>query len=319
MRFYQANKPDALFKELYQVWETSEKENRPELIENLIKQSDTELLFKLALLDSKFNTLCKSPRLEPHWVNLWRLCGTNPREEAEENHQPIHEYSPMSTVSSCFELLKGYYLYHSYTSLFDDEGDLSEAQIEEAKELLQESANCGCFFAMNVLCREGLSMLNKTFDGAIAELVLKYAHKASELYLAPGYLLLGSVCQELMRYQDNPHSPPYPFAQLAFSAYTIAKYLEPISGPMINNAYQGKTLKEASNGTFSTFFEAQLKMQSHLKLSPMQITHLSTIAKNEATSIETRYADKKERLNPQNNDSTSNNTNNTNQSLNRFI
>ncbi|MFJ1267698.1 DUF5630 domain-containing protein [Legionella lytica] len=315
MRFYQLNKPDDLFKELYQVWEKSNEEKRPELIENLIKQSDTELVFNLALIDSEFDRLCKSPRLEPHWVNLWRLCGTNPREEAEENHQPIHEYSPMSTVSSCFELLKGYYLYHTYTSLLDDEGDLSEAEFEEAKELLQESANCGCFFAMNVLCREGLSMLNTTFDGATAELVLKYATKASELYLAPGYLLLGSVCQELMRYQDNPHSPPYPFAQLAFSSYTMAKYLEPISGPMINNAYQGKTLKEASNGAFSTFFEAQLRMQTHLKLSPMQITHLSTIAKNEAKNIEVRYAQEKERINPQD----SNSNSNSNRSINRLI
>lgn len=299
-RFYQLTKPDELYKEkLYQAWQRSKQDNSPELIEALIKEYDTELLFKLALTDPEFNKVCKSPNLEPHWINLWRLCGTNPREEAEENHEPIQEYSPMPTVSSCFELLKGYYLYQSYLTLIDKEGDLSAAEFDDAKERLLASADCGCFFAMNVLCREGLLTLKEAFDENIVLLVLHYATKAAELYLAPGYLLLGSVCQELISYQNNTHwAPPYNLAQLAFQSYTIAKHLEPISGPMLNNAYQGQTLKEASKGAFSTFFEAQLRVQEHLRLSPIEITHLSVAAKNEANRIEARYIEKSE-ISPQ--------------------
>ncbi|MDR3501769.1 MAG: DUF5630 domain-containing protein [Legionella sp.] len=304
-RFYQLTKPDQLSKEeLYLTWKKSKDENRPGLIETLIQAYDTELLFKFALTDPEFNEVCKSPNLEPHWVNLWRLCGTNPREEAEENHKPIQEYSPMFTVSSCFELLKGYYLYQTYTSLIDDEGDLSAAQFEDAKTLLLASADCGCFFAMNVLCREGLIALKETFNEDIALLVLHYATQAAELYLAPGHLLLGSVYQELIRYQDNAQWAPYRLAQLAFQSYTIAKHLEPISGPMLNNAYQGKTLKEASNGAFSTFFEAQLRIQEHLRLSPTEVNHLSAISKNEAAEIEARYMEERRKAEQKSNDNT---------------
>ncbi|WP_058535204.1 DUF5630 domain-containing protein [Legionella saoudiensis] len=297
-RFYQLSKPDEVYKkELYQTWEKSNKEKNPRLIEALIEEYDTEVLFKLAFADPEFDALCKSPNLEPHWVNLWRLCGTNPREEAEENHKPIQEYSPMFTVSSCFELLKGYYLYQAYLSLIEEAGDeLSEAELEEAKKLLMAAADCGSFFAMNALCREGLLRLKKSFNTDVALLVLHYAELAAELYLSPGYLLLGSVCQELIRYQNNSNWTPIQFTQLAFKSYAIAKYIEPISGPMLNNAFQGQTLEQASNGAFSTFFGAQQRMQKHLRLDPMEITQLSTIAKNEATVIEARYTHEIERL-----------------------
>lgn len=300
---YQLDESEKLLKNrLYQTWQKSKNDSQPELIETLIQEYDTELLFKLALTDPEFNTLCKSPNLEPHWVELWRLCGTNPREDAEKNHKPIQEYSPMLTVPSCFELLKGYYLYYTYTTLIESGRDLSAAEFKEAKELLVASADCGCFFSMNVLCREGLSALKESVDDELTEFILKYATLAANLYLAPGYLLLGSVCQELMRYQDKAHWSPYQFVQMTFQSYTIAKHLEPISGPMLNNAYQGKTLKEASNGAFSTFFEGQLRAQEYLRLNPIEIHHWSILAKNEANIIEARYMEEKRKLNQQNND-----------------
>ncbi|WP_133135320.1 DUF5630 domain-containing protein [Legionella rowbothamii] len=294
-RFYQLTKLEEFYKEkLYQAWKKSKQYNSPELIEALIKEYDTEIIFKLALTNSEFNEVCKSPNLEPHWINLWRLCGTNPREEAEENNEPIQEFSPMLTVSSCFELLKGYYLYQRYLTLVDMEGDLSEEELTDAKKLLLASADCGCFFAMNALCREGLLTLKEAFREDTALLVFHYATLAAELYLAPGYLLLGSVCQELIRYKDNTDWTPSQLAQLAFQSYTMAKYLEPISGPMLNNAYQGQSLTEASKGAFSTFFKAQLRMQEHLRLSPEEVNKLTAKAKIEANRIEAYYIEKRE-------------------------
>lgn len=265
--------------QIYRYWNLNKDPANPSLLHNILTKYDTDLLLKLAISDPQFDLLCKLPVFEAHWVELWRQCGINPREEARTNHQPVQEYVPMATVPSCFDLLKGYYLYTIYRNLVDDEQKLTKEQRKDAQELLQASADCGCFFAINALCKNGLLSLRHQFSMDILLIILQYAQKAANFYLSPGYLLLGTVYQELISYQNKIAFNSYKFAEMAFEAYEVAKKLESLSQPMFTNAYQGKTLYEASNGAFSTLFEAQLRLQKHLNLDAHAIARTTENAK----------------------------------------
>lgn len=255
---------------------------------NLIKRYDTALLFKLAITSPNIAEFCRAPALSDYWRNLWRRCGVNPQENAILNGETIHEYQPMATVLNSFDLLLGLYLYDAYRKnleqLQDDLGDLDNIY-KESEEYLAASASYGCFFSLNALCVEGLALLKKKFDEQIAMQVLQYANKAAELYLSAGYLLLANVCQELIPMQSKLKLFGIDLRMEVLKAMEIARKLEVISGPMINNAYQGKTLHEASHGKIDGFLHAEKRIIAALEFSPSEIDVCSIQAKKIASDI----------------------------------
>ncbi|CAM3127623.1 Uncharacterised protein [Legionella steigerwaltii] len=260
----------------------------PIFFNQVIKNLDHELLFKLALTNPEIDKICKSPELKSHWEDVWRLCGVNPKEHAEQNGKPIHEYQAMCTVPSCFDLLKGLYLYEIYRTTFKDKKHTNEFY-QDAEEYLAASGLNGCFFALNVLCQGGLNLLEQEFDEEIARKTILYAQVAAKYYLSAGYLLLGNTYQELLRYQNQSILVGLNLRLLSFQALSVAKRLEQYSDPMLNNAYQGKTLSEASNGQISNLSQALLRSQKFLVLSPLEIEIATTEAKTEAALIQKTY------------------------------
>ncbi|WP_158618889.1 DUF5630 domain-containing protein [Legionella qingyii] len=260
----------------------------PDFFSQIIENSDHEVLFKLAMNNTEIDAICKAPEFKWYWEEIWRLCGVNPKENAALNHEPVHEYQPMPTVSSCFELLKGLYLYENYRKFFKDM-EHTQKCYDDAEEFLAASGSYGCFFALNALCTGGLNLLHHEFDEQIAQKIIIYAQIAAKYYLSPGYLLLANVYQELLKYQNETNLVGRNLSLQAFQAMSVAKRLEPYSAPMLNNAYQGKTLEEASNGQITSFSQALFRLQQHLNLSPLEIEIATNAAITEAAAIKKIY------------------------------
>ncbi len=257
----------------------------------LIKNLDQALVFRLAIVDTEIDKVCKSPELEAYWQDIWRLCGINPKETAALNHKPVHEYHPMTTVPSCFDLLKGLYLYEMFRKTFKDmDIEHTEEFYKDAEEYLVTSGLYGCFFALNALCKGGLDLLEHKFDDKIAEKIIFYAKIAANYHLSAGYLLLSNVYQELLKYQNQSNLVGLNLPLLSFQAMSVAKKLEPYSAPMLNNAYQGKTLSEASSGLISSFSQGLLRLQQHLQLSSKEVEIATNNAITEVSSIKKTYS-----------------------------
>lgn len=268
----------------------------PNFFNKIIKNSDHELLFRLAMATPEIDTICKSPELESYWEDIWRLCGINPKESASLNDEEVHEYQPMCTTSSCFDLLKGLYLYETYRKMFKEDMEHSGEFYKDAEEFLATSGLYGCFFALNALCKGGLDLLEQKFDEEIAQKTIVYAQIAAKYYWSVGYLLLANVYQELLKYQNQSNLVGLNLRLQSFQAMSVAKRLEQYSTPMLNNAYQGKTLSEASNGQINCFPQALMRLQKYLQLSPLEIEIVTNEAKNEAATIKNTYQLEKEFL-----------------------
>ncbi|MGQ3890190.1 DUF5630 domain-containing protein [Legionella sp. CNM-1927-20] len=280
-----ANKEEELKNKILHYYKVHE----DTFLSGLIKGADTGSLIKLALTDSRIDQICKSPQFAEYWTTIWRLCGVNPREYAEKNNKPVHEYSPMPTVSSCFDLVKGYFLYETYRKLLNEgDGSLTQ-QVYLIENYLMDSAQLGCYFAINELCNIGVNLLKEQFNEMIAMKMLHYAKLAAQIYLAPGYLLLANVYQELTQFQEQPVLQMLNLRIEAFKAINIAKRLEDISGPMLNNAYQGKNLVQASGGKIKSFSQAEQRLQELLHLDYLELDLAIEQAKKEAKSIRKLY------------------------------
>ncbi|MCW8385604.1 DUF5630 domain-containing protein [Fluoribacter dumoffii] len=260
----------------------------PDSFNRTIKNFDQELLLKLAIANPEIDKICKSQELESHWEDLWRLCGLNPKEYAQGNGKPVHEYQPMCTTPSCFDLLKGLYLYETYRKVLKNKEDKSEFY-KDAEEYLATSGLYGCYFSLNALCMGGFELLSQEFNEEIAKKIIFYAQIAAQYYLSPGYLLLANCYQELLKYQDQSNLTGLNLRLLSFKAMSVAQRLESYSGPMLNNAYQGKTLSEASNGKLSSFSQALFRLQTYLGLSAGEIEIAMMEANHEATLIKSSY------------------------------
>ncbi|STY29283.1 Uncharacterised protein [Legionella wadsworthii] len=260
----------------------------PAFINKIIKNMDLELLLKLAISNPDIDNLCKSSDLESYWMDIWRQCGLNPQEKAEVNHNPIHEYQLICTVPSCFDLIKGLYLYESYRKLFKDKEHTSE-YYKDVEEYLAASGLYGCFLALNALCKGGLVLLEQNFDEDICNKIIFYAQVAAKFYWSPGYSLLANIYQELIKYQHEAALEGLNLRLLSFQAMSVANIIEIHSAPMMNNAYQGKKLSEASDGQIQNFSQALMRLQHHLSLSPLEIEAATLNAKIEAHSIKKAY------------------------------
>lgn len=250
---------------------------------NAIIRYKVPLLLKLAIVNPEINKICNAPELNDYWSELWRKSGLNPNEQAEKNHKSVQEYLPMPTIS-CLDLLKGHFLYEAYQAMIQKK-EISDELVKEAAEYLSRSAEYGSYFALNALCKNGLALLESEFDPEIAIKVIYYANLAAKFYLSPGYLLLGNVYQELLLYKNQKLFEGTNLPLLAMQAIIIANKLEDFSIPMINNAYQGKTLLEASDGKIKNFSQALYRLQDFLKLNSTEVESAYKSATIEANNI----------------------------------
>ncbi|KTD27117.1 DUF5630 domain-containing protein [Legionella maceachernii] len=254
-------------------------------LNGLIRSTDTSSLIKLAILNPQIDEICHLPQFAEYWDDVWRLCGLNPRENAAINERPVHEFMPMVTIPSCFEQIKGYFLYVSYKNLLDKDGNLSAELYPQAELYLTASSQFGCYFAINTLCRTGLDFLQNQFDEEIVKKILCFTQVAARLYLSPGYFLLANVYQTLIQFEEKPILGALNLRMESFKAINIAKRLQAYSAPMINNAYQGKTLEEASQGEIKSFSHAEQRLQQMLCLNYHELEISLKKAKAEVDSL----------------------------------
>lgn len=236
-------------------------------IEKIIHCLPFESIIKIAMESKEVNRVCYLPIFQKKWEDYWRFYGPNPKELAAINQKPINEYYPIVTMS-CFDLLKGIFVYQGYLKLVKKQKMTAELY-SEAEKYLKLSAQYGCFLAINTLCKEGLSLLKEAKDEStvyvLSDRIIKYAEQAATLYWTAGYYLLANVYRELSLYTDILFKCPKRFsAQLFYreslQALCIAEQLENISAAMIHNAYQGKSLSEASVGKFISWSYAKANL-----------------------------------------------------------
>ncbi len=187
-----------------------------------------------------------------------------------------------------FNLLKGLFIYEEYRRLINSE-TMSEQLINEAEKYLFLSTAQGCFFAMNALCSNGFKLLSSKFDEELVQGILLCAHRAAELHWTPGYLLLANVYKELVKYKDELILERFDLPLNAYHALSVAQSLEELSSSMLNNAYQGKSITEASDGAFKGFFHAKMKLISDLNIPPGSSALAARKATFDASVIKSKY------------------------------
>lgn len=207
-----------------------------------IKKMDLALLIKSAINDPILNAHCYHPALDEYWNERWRKSGRNPKEKADINHKPIHEYKPQATLHT-FELLKGIFIYSHYLRLKNKKEQLAESYLQLAA-LLRNYA------ALNILFKRHFMEP----DGQAQALFL--AQTASESYRTPGFILLAMLYYQQGRYQD------------ALFNLIMAELLIPHSENMVNNAYQGKSIEEMIQPLLETF-EAKSLIQVKVHLAEL--------------------------------------------------
>ncbi|MDR3476416.1 MAG: DUF5630 domain-containing protein [Gammaproteobacteria bacterium] len=236
-------------------------------IDSYIINTDLATLIRIVVRYPEINAICESPQFAGYWQDLWSQCGLKPAETQHENKPTVHQYDPMPTVS-CFTLLKGLYLYKGYQNVFAEITDWTPELRADAREYLEMAAKFGCFFAINLLCEEGLKSLTSKPDKTIAVDILRLAQRAAALYWTPGYLLLATVYQEMsLHTEDTLQLPGVQSKEALFSEALVSIYvaqkLEPFSEAMLNNAYQGKTIAEATQGTIKSWFQAKVRLETY--------------------------------------------------------
>lgn len=228
---------------------------------------DSQLLLKLAVVDPEINQIGSDAQFSDFWIAQWtKIMG--------------REYESIPTVT-CFDLLKGYYLYNEFQRTLQKK-ILTPALVIQAEDTLTIAANYGCFPALNSLCIHGLEILRDGFDPLVADKIVHFAEKAAALYGSPGYLLLSNVYQDLYPYQLKNLYPGADLRIKAFDAAVIARKLEDISAPMLNLAYSGKSLREASDGQIKTFDDALRRLQSMMPLTAEELNAVVTRADKSA-------------------------------------
>lgn len=261
-----------------------------------ITEMDEGILLKLAIIDNEIDQFLQAHDFQVFWDGLWRQCGASLSELILDTNA-VQEYVPLVTISS-LELLKGFYIYQAYLGLIKNE-TMTPELFSTVLDYLKLSANLGCFFALNVLCIEGLALLKTNPNAALANEILAYAKSAADLYWTPGYLLLANVYQELSLYsslmfpkgQDEQVNKKY-FFQQASIALTMAQLLEDHSQPMINNAYQGKTLWQASDEQLKSWVHAKMRLE-HLSnglLKTLEFDKALSEAKQKVSQIKRNFS-----------------------------
>jgi hypothetical protein len=268
------------YQSLFPLGKVEAKDDKGLNLSDRLLKMDLTVLIKLAIRYPEIDKMCESPELASHWQDIWR------KSASEIGTESKLEYSPIPTVS-CFSQIKGLYIYKAYQDLIKGE-ELTQTLRDEAREYLELSSRLGCYFASKVLCEQGLKLLSVKPDIDLAATVLEVALQASVTYWTPGYLLLATVYQEFSQYSEefftgsDARSKQVLFKQALIALY-VAQKLEDFSGPMLINAYRGKTIEEATGGAIKSWTQARVRLQT---LSSGYITSLvMMVAEREASVI----------------------------------
>lgn len=219
---------------------------------DLILQTDVVTLFKLSEINADVNALCKQPVFTDYWNCLLKRYGKNPQDETHVDDQKTHEYLPVVTMSS-FDLLKGIYIYETHRRLLET-GDDSDKDV--AQEYLAFAVALGNFQALNKTCSSMLDEINMSSDPQKIHALIAIGKRAADLHWTPGFIMLSNIYAELASFGKNF------FIKHSLQALQTAEKLEPYSDNMINNAYQGKTISEATHNRLRDWSSAKQKIVS---------------------------------------------------------
>lgn len=237
-------------------------ENRLDIIRSIILNPEySSTILKLGIINKTINTFLADKEFEPYWQNLWRLCGVNPKEAALENNQAIHENLPLITVS-CYQLVKTHFCYEAYRKLTDNGINESSPRGGMLIAILNAAALEGSFFASNAFCTNGLRLFLENHEkvSGLRELIISLAKNAAKIHFTPGYYLLANVYAAVANAESNEVIAKE-FRKKAYTALCLAQKLQPYSTASLNNAYQGLTLEQASNGKFKSWFHAKVLLK----------------------------------------------------------
>lgn len=262
--------------------------------EFIINADDSAVIIRLAIINQKINALCTHPDLAEHWKNIWRQCGTQPKELAKVTHNPIQEYLPIPTLS-CFELVKAHFVYEMYRK---KKHSKIFAEVESSPQILRIAADLGSYFALNAMCQRQITLLKQSlnFENAYEHLtkLLVYVQKAADIYWTPGYLLVANVYQELAglskKYLFDAETVSPNYFKLALKALKMAQKLEPYSDAMMNIAYQGKKLSE-------TNYKAKSWLQAKLNLLDQSGGYLTMADINDDREVNNQFTEIKKKFN----------------------
>ena len=194
-------------------------------------------LIKYALILPEVDSFCKYPPFNELWDTRWHAC-TNAYDASLLSSKELGDvsvdfkYKPQPTLHS-FELLKGIFIYANYKIRV---ASGVEEDKNKANNFLILSAHLGFFAALNTLCK--LELVSPSKDTSIS---LRWAQKAAELYLTPGYLLLAVIYYKQKNYLEALHS------------LILAKELLPYSRVFINNAYHGIPIEHVIARAFNSW------------------------------------------------------------------
>lgn len=253
---------------IYKVINNNQHTHNEEYIYEILTNTDLDLLIKLSLRDSDIDSLCKLPILNSYWKNIWRQCGQNSCENAELNQLPIHENECQTTIHT-FDLLKGISLYAEYLNILN----INRDDTVNANVFLAAAAKLNFYPALATASKQLAELSIKKNDITIAHEAITLACKAAKSYWSAGYLLLGVLYLKLANL--NPD-----FYLQGLEALLVAKKLEPHSAAMLNNAFQGKSLAEATYGKVKNWDDIPFYFIQKLaiNLDSSQINNLYTNA-----------------------------------------
>ena len=241
-----------LFISLFEEYENGENGLKPVLIAQ-IKKTDPVFLIRYALINRMFDDFCKEAGLVGHWQMIWMLCGINrcldpilPKELTKDGYLLSH-------LMSCFDLIKGEFLYWQYKIESTGENP------DDAQDYLMLSAELSCFKSMEIFCFKKLQLIQKSFSRSEADFLLDIARKCAENHWTPGYLLLANVSIQLASIMKKKDVGFFTQASMiqdlyvtALGALHFAETLAVFSKSQIHNAYDGRSIAEKYQGTALT-------------------------------------------------------------------
>lgn len=264
-------------KDIFLLLSEEKSNNCPRKKYKIITHMNEEILFKLAMQNKQIDELCKESLLSKHWEKLWRDSGTILSSK---------EYCPLKTVN-CFDLLKGLYLFEQYRQLLSHQTS-SKVELSVLKEYLTLSAEFGCFFALKTLCNEGVKLLQQgSTEPDLSQSIIYYAEVAAKLYWTAGYFLKATVLNTLTQFYSIHQIDKKTLLKEALTALYMAQKLEAFSEPMLNNAFQGKTLQQITNNVFQNWiqFKSLLQKNSGGLLQQSEIDFAQKKSKDKVSEI----------------------------------
>lgn len=246
-----------------------------------VTELDLLVLIKLALQNPEVDKLCKLPIFDNYWSEIWRKCGNNPREEAQFNGLPVHEYQCQVTISA-FDFIKSVAVHEEYLAIINS-GVIDAESL--ALPYLAAAVNLDYFPALVIAHQMFTDLASKKQDPAYIFDAIAIARRAADKYWAAGYFLLGITYLKTEK-------PDLFFITEGIKALVIAKKLEPYSQEMLNTAFQGNSLYEVTSGEIKDWdgiLDYYSRYQRSLKI--IEINQIFKAANETVEAIKSKWLD----------------------------